>query len=264
MAQPVSAPISAPAKSHGKSVALVGAVVLVVVLGVALVGSFFAYNWWKGNTEVAGNGSSGTNGTGTGTNNGEATTTSLEFGRYWLEVLPPGLIAEPMRVAGAVPLMSGQAFKFHFELQQDGYLYIVGPGQGSKPTAFLTEKPANISGLDSNQVTKGTDFSFPNGIEKWLELDKKPGTEDYTIIFTPVKLSSPAFFTEQATAEPLSETEHSEFENFVAQNKTTEPVTELNDKDGSAPFVAIKVPAARDAQSPVIFRVRIQHKLAKD
>ena len=156
-----------------------------------------------------------------------------------------------MRVAGgAVPLKSGQAFKFHFQLEQDGYLYIVGPGENSKPTAFLTEKPATISGLENNQVSKDTDFSFPDGIEKWLELDKKPGTEDYTIIFSPVKISSPAFFTEQATGKPLSETEQSEFEAFVAEKKTVEPVTELNDKNDAAPFVAIKVPGARDTGSP--------------
>ncbi|HKO60973.1 MAG TPA: protein kinase [Pyrinomonadaceae bacterium] len=249
------APVVVPTKSRGKSVALVAAVVLILLVGVVGVGGFLAYNWFKGDGEVATNGTTGTTGT------TRANTGPTEFGRYWLEVLPPGLVAEPTRVAGgSVPLRSGQAFKFHFQLEQDGYLYIVGPGQGSKPTAFLTEKPAALSGLDSNQVSKGTDFSFPDGIEKWLELDKKAGTEDYTIIFSPGKLSSPAFFTEQATGEPLSETEQSEFEAFVAQNKTVEPITELNDKNSSAPFVAIKVRGARDAESPVIFAVRIQHK----
>jgi hypothetical protein len=256
--RPKPAAVSTPPRSRGKSVALVAGIVVVVLIAVVGVGGFFAYNWWKGQTDVAANGSAGTNGTAGKENTGS--TATAEFGRYWLEVLPPGLIAEPMRVAGAVPLTSGQAFKLHFELEQDGYLYIVGPGQGSKPTAFLTEKPADISGLDSNQVSEGTDFSFPNGLSKWLELDKKPGTEDYTIIFTPVKLASPTFFTEQATGEPLSETEQAEFEAFVSQFKTTEPVTELNDKNASSPFVTVKLPGARDAQSPVIFGVRIQHK----
>ena len=252
-------PASAPPKSRGKSVALITAIVFIVLIGIVGVGGFLAYNFLKGDGgEVAANGSSGTTGT---TSNTGATNTPTEFGRYWLEVLPPGLVAEPMRVAGgAVPLKSGQAFKFHFQLEQDGYLYIVGPGENSKPTAFLTERPATISGLENNQVSKDTDFSFPDGIEKWLELDKKPGTEDYTIIFSPVKISSPAFFTEQATGKPLSETEQSEFEAFVAEKKGVEPVTEPNDKNGSAPFVAIKVPGARDTGSPVIFRVRIQHK----
>jgi len=258
-AAPAVAPASAAPKSRGKSVALVAAIVFVLLIGVVGIGGFLAYNFLKGDGgEVAANGSSGTTGT---TGNTGTTNTPTEFGRYWLEVLPPGLVAEPMRVAGgAIPLKSGQAFKFHFQLEQDGYLYIVGPGENSKPTAFLTEKPATISGLDDNQVSKDTDFSFPDGIEKWLELDKKAGTEDYTIVFSPVKLSSPAFFTEQATGKPLSETEQSEFEAFVAQKKTVEPITELNDKDDAAPFVTIKVPGARDTGSPVIFGVRIQHK----
>lgn len=251
-------PASAPPKSRSKSLALVTAIVFILLIGIVGVGGFLAYNFLKGNGEVVANGNAGTTGT---TGNSGTTTTASEFGRYWLEVLPPGLIAEPMRVAGgAVPLKSGQAFKFHFQLEQDGYLYIVGPGENSKPTAFLTEKPAEISGLLDNQVSKDTDFSFPDGIEKWLELDKKPGTEDYTIIFSPVKLSSPAFFTEQATGKPLSETERSEFEAFVAEKKTVEPVTELNDKNDAAPFVTIKIPGARDTGSPVIFGVRIQHK----
>ncbi|HKO43609.1 MAG TPA: protein kinase [Pyrinomonadaceae bacterium] len=260
---PAVAAASAPPKSRGKSVALVAAVVFILLIGVVGVGGFLAYKFLKGDGgEVVANGNSGTTGT---TGNTGATNTPSEFGRYWLEVLPPGLVAEPTRVAGgAVPLTSGQAFKFHFQLEQDGYLYIVGPGQNSKPTAFLTEKPAAISGLENNQVSKDTDFSFPDGIEKWLELDKKAGTEDYTIIFSPVKLSSPAFFTEQATGKPLSETERSEFEAFVAEKKTVEPITELNDKNASAPFVAIKlpgkIPGARDSGSPVIFGVRIQHK----
>ena len=252
------APVSAPPKSRGKSVALVAAVVFILLIGVVGVGGFLAYNFLKSNGEVVANGNTGSTGA---TGNSGTTTTASEFGRYWLEVLPPGLVAEPMRVAGgAVPLKSGQAFKFHFQLEQDGYLYIVGPGENSKPTAFLTEKPAAISGLQDNQVSKGTDFSFPDGIEKWLELDKKAGTEDYTIIFSPVRLSSPVFFTEQATGKPLSETERSEFEAFVAEKKTVEPVTEVNDKNDAAPFVTIKIPGARDTGSPVIFGVRIQHK----
>ena len=257
-AAPAVAPAITPPNSRGKSVALVAAVVLILFVGVAAVGGFVAYNWLKGDGDVAANGSAGTTGT---TGNSGTNSSSGEFGRYWLEVLPPGLVAEPMRVAGgSVPLTSGQAFKFHFQLEHDGYLYIVGPGQDSKPTAFLTEKPAALSGLDNNQVSKNSDFSFPNGIEKWLELDKKAGTEDYTIIFSPVKLTAPAFFTEQATGEPLTETEVSEFESFVSQKKTVEPISEVNEKNGSAPFVNVKVPGSRDAQSPVIFNVRIQHK----
>ncbi|MDQ2938056.1 MAG: DUF4384 domain-containing protein, partial [Acidobacteriota bacterium] len=158
---------------------------------------------------------------------------------------------------------SGQAFKFHFEIGENGYLYIIGPGERNQPTAFLTDKPASISGLESNQVAAGSDFSFPSGMEHWLELDKKPGTETYTIVFSPQPLSSPAFLRSQATGKPLSETEQAELNDFLAKYKTNEPVTELNDKDGAEPFVSLKVPQSGDpknSHAPVVFDVRIQHK----
>jgi hypothetical protein len=243
-------------KSRGKSLALVGAVVLLLVLAVVGVGGFFAVNWFKAKPDASAKvakSSSGADPTA-----GSAAT--KEFGRYWLEVLPAAL-AEPQRVAGAVPLASGQAFKFHFEIEDDGYLYIIGPGEKSQPTAFLTDKPASVSGVDTNQVTKGSDFSFPSGTTHWLELDKKPGTEDYTIIFSRQPLSTPAFFNSEATGNPLTETEQSELNDFLAKNKSSEPVTELNDKDGAAPFVALKVAQSKGSNGePVIFHVRIQHK----
>ena len=240
-------------KSRGKSLALVGGAALLLILLVVGAAGFFAFNWWSGKP------SEKSSATGTDGTSGTSSAATTEFGRYWLEVLPSGLVAEPQRVAGAVPLKSGQAFKFHFELDEDGYLYIVGPGEGNQPTAFLTEKPASISGLDSNRVTKGSDFSFPSGLEHWLELDKKPGTENYTIVFTSEPLSAPAFFSQEATGKPLGDSEQAEFNTFLSQNKTSEPVTELNDK-GTEPFVTVKVPRSRGTGSPVIFGVRIQHK----
>lgn len=254
-------PVAAQPKSRGKSLIFVGAGVLVLILLLVGVGGIFAFNWFKTKPDsnaVAGN--KGKSSTSNGAGSGEVVTANREFGRYWLEVLPAGLVAEPTRVAGAVPLASGQAFKFNFNFNEDGYVYIVGPGERNQPTAFLTSKPAPVSGLESNQVSKGSDFSFPSGLEHWLELDKKPGTENYTIIFSPQALSSPAFFSGQATGQPLSETEQAEFNGFIAQHKTSEPVTELNDKDVTAPFVTVKVPQSTSADGPVVFEVRIQHK----
>jgi eukaryotic-like serine/threonine-protein kinase len=255
-------------KSRGKPLVFVGAGVLLLVLAVVGVGGFLVVNWLKGKAEINSNGA--TTGsrktTAKGANdptNSETAAVSSEFGRYWLEVLPNASVTEPLRVAGAVPLASGQAFKFHFELGENGYLYIIGPGERNQPTAFLTAKPAAMSGVESNQVTKGNDFSFPSGIERWLELDKKPGTEDYTIIFSREPLSSPTFLNSQATGKPLTAPEQAELNDFLTTYKTTEPVTEINDKDAEAPFVTVKVPRStevQDASRPVVFGVRIQHK----
>lgn len=252
-----------PQKSRGKSLVFVGAGVLVLILAVVGVGGFLAFNWLKAKPDESG--ASAGKGKNLANANGPGTGTSLPtaVAKYWLEVLPNSFAAQPTRVAGAVPLASGQAFKFHFEIGEDGFLYIIGPGEGNKSTAFLTRKPAAVSGLESNQVTKAEDFSFPSGIEHWLELDKKPGTETYTIIFSREPLTEPAIFSQQVTGKPLSESERAALNDFLAQHKTVEPVTELNDKDSSAPFVTVKLPqsqASKDSGAPLIFEVRVQHK----
>jgi serine/threonine protein kinase len=258
-------PVVTPQKSRGKPLVFVGAGVLLLVLVVVAVGGFFAVNWLRSRPDSSTGATTGNRKTTTKASDStrvEPTATS-ELGRYWLEVLPNSVVAEPMRVAGAVPLASGQAFKFHFELGENGYLYIIGPGERNQLTAFLTAKPAAISGLDNNEVSKGGDFSFPSGLEHWLELDKKPGTENYTIIFSPEPLSAPAFLSSQATGKPLSDTEQAELSDFLTKYKTSEPVTEINDKDAAAPFVTVKVPpraASENAGQPVIFEVKIQHK----
>ncbi len=233
-----------------------GVAIVLVLLIVVGVGGFFAIKWLTADTNnnsrgATGNGNTASNGTGTETR---------DLGRYWLEVPPETLIGEPVRVAGVVPLASGQPFKFHFEFTEDGYVYIVGPGEGSRPTAFLTAKPPPRSGLSSNKVTKGSGFTFPTGIERWLELDKNPGTEDYTIVFSPTPLTNPSFFNSQATGSPMTDQENQELAAFLAKYKTSEPQTELNDKNASAPFVSVKVPRTDTSGNPFIFGIRIQHQ----
>ncbi|HEV7683940.1 MAG TPA: serine/threonine-protein kinase [Pyrinomonadaceae bacterium] len=250
----VSQPEVAPKKSR-RALVLVGAVGLVLVLVVIVVGGYFALNRFRtgdGSVEVAGKGK-----TGTGTE--VSTTEAPEIGRYWLEVLP-NVLAEPQRVARPVALASGGAFKFHFEFGGSGYLYIIGPGEKNKPTAFLTNEPAEISGLQSNEVSKSSDFSFPSGVEHWLELDKKPGTEDYTIVFATERLSAPAFLNSQATGKPLGDTEQAEFQEFLTKYQTSEPAVEIDDKDAARPFVRVKVPQGKDSSAPLVFGIRIEHK----
>ena len=140
-----------PKKTAGKSFVLVGAVALLLILAVVGVGGFFAINYFKEKPQPADPAKGAVSST-------VPALSPVEVGRHWLEVLPDSLT--PMRVAGAVPLRSGQAFKFHFVFTEGGYLYIVGPGDGNRPTAFLTLYPAEISGLTSNLVTKGERFQF--------------------------------------------------------------------------------------------------------
>jgi len=251
-----SAPVAEPKKSRTKIFALAGAAVLVLALVVLGVGGVFAFNWFRPKP----GGDTITGGSTKPARPNSVAPASTEFGRYWLEVLPNALAAEPQRVASGTTLQSGQAFKFHFSPVEDGFLYILGPGEANKMTAFLTNKPATISGLQSNQAAKGTDFSFPNGIEHWLELDKKAGTENYTIIFTREQLRAPAFFDAQATGKPLTDSDETQLNEFFARYKTGAPVTEVNSGTSAEPFVTVKLPPPATEGGPVIFEIRIQHK----
>ena len=188
----------------------------------------------------------------------DASASLEETMRYSLEVeTTKG--GSTVRVAGVVPLASGQAFKFHFSPERDGYLYIVGPGAGNVPMTFLTAKPAPQSGVKTNEVKKGVDYVFPYGIGNWIILDKTPGTEDYTAIFSPTALTSPAFLNATAGS-TLTGAEQSELSKFKDEYKANAPKTDVVDESGKDPFVSVKVPQAKAEDGPVIFNIRIEHK----
>lgn len=253
---PAPKPQVAAKSSRRGPMMFAGAGVLVVILGAVGLGGFFAIKWLTANSN---NNSGGTSVSTNGASKGPAVE-AKDLGRYWLELLPESLIGEPVRVAGVVPLASGQSFKFHFVFSQDGYLYIVGPGEQNKPTAFLTAKPPALSGLESNQVKKGADLSFPSGVERWLKLDTKPGTEDYNIIFSPTPLAAPEFLSAQALGSPLTQQEQMELTALLTKYKTGESLTELNDSKPNEPFVMVKVPKTEASGNPIVFEIRIQHQ----
>jgi serine/threonine-protein kinase len=244
-----------PEKSGSKVPVLIGAGVLVLVLAAVAVGGLFAFSWFKAkpnpdDTRKA----AATSGT-------KTSVSPIEFGRFWLQVPEEGK-PDAIRAGDPVAMKSGQDFKFHFFPRQNGYLYIIGPGEQNLPTAFLTSKPAAESVLKTNEVKSGQDFTFPADSSTkfhWITLDEAPGTENYTIIFSPQPLAAPLFLREQATGKPLNETEQSELKEFLAKYKK-EPVTELNTKDASAPFVTVKVAPAETSGAPLVFDVRIQHE----
>jgi len=259
-------PAALPQESRGKPFILIGAVVLVLVLAVVGVGGFLALNWLKSKPEQPGStaekGATAPNGV-NGPGGTEPAAVTKDVVDYWLEVLPNKSPAQPIRVAVPVAMASGQAFKFHFKFSEAGYVYIVGPGEGNRPTAFLTLYPAEISGLQNNKVARGADFSFPKGDENWLTLDKKAGTETYNIIFSAGPLTEPGFFSAPVTGKPISESQKADWNSFLVKHQTSEPVTELNEKIASAPFVTVKVPQSQgqaDSNAPLVFVVKISHK----
>lgn len=251
--------VSAPevAKPSGRrSVFPVVAAVLALVVVLGGVGGFLLISWRNDKTPDSPAGNKNSTGS---ANTSEPSTAVKEVAQYWLEVLPDPSGTATARVSPTVPLASGQSFKFHFVLTIDGYVYIVGPGERNQPTTFLTTKPVALSGLVTNQAAKGSDFSFPNGADNWLTLDKKPGTEDYTIVVSPRRLDSPAFLNIEA-GHALTSSEQSEWTSFLAKNQADSAAVQVNDTNGKEPLVRVKIPSAPAAGEVIIINVRIEHK----
>ena len=244
---PAASPaVVAPARKS-KAGLLMGVAVVFVLLLVAGVGGFLLWKKSKSSSAIA---PSNTN------TPAEVATAPKEIGRYWLELEPAEEGGPKTKVGGLVPLASGQKLSFHFTFDEDGYVYIVGPGDKNQPTAFLTTKPARGTGLSTNKVSKGQEFSFPKG--NTLTLDEKPGTDRFTIIFSKSQLSSLSFLDEAVTFKPLSTSQQTDFKAFVSKYQETPPVIELDQSNASAPFVRLKT-ASDPSNNPLVFDIRIQH-----
>ena len=238
-ATPVVAPAS---KSHAGL--FIGLGVVLVVLLAAGVGGFLLWNKSRSSS--------------TGTSNVNTTTVAsagpVEMSRYWTEI---GKIGEQTtRLARPVPIASGQEFTFHFVFNEDGYLYIFGPGgKTNQPTAFLTTKPRADTGVTSNKVVKGVEFSFPNG--NTLTLDKNPGTDNFLVVFSKTPLASPSFMDDAVTGNPLPAGQQAELKTFVSKYQGR-PVTEIDESNPGAPFIKVKV-ATQQSDDPIVFDIHIQH-----
>ncbi|HKG81232.1 MAG TPA: DUF4384 domain-containing protein, partial [Pyrinomonadaceae bacterium] len=239
--------VARPASSKGKAGLLIAAVVVLIVTVAAGVGGFWLWNRSRSITTA---GSSGPNVNGSG----EVANVPAEISRYWLELAP-----QSTRVAGLEPIASGKSFKFHFTFNEEGYLYIFGPGGDSnQPTAFLTTKPLARTGVKSNKVTNGVEFSFPSGSGNNLTLDKNAGTDSFTVIFSRTQLPSPSFLNEPVTGEPLSASQQDELKSFVGKYQEKRTIAELDESNGRAPFVRVKATPDQTG-NPIVFDIRIQH-----
>jgi hypothetical protein len=186
-----------------------------------------------------------------------STTAKVEALSYWIEAFERADRKEGERVAraGAISLASGQQFKFHFSPDARGYFYVVGPGEGNAPTMFLTAQPTGV--LKTNQAAAGSDFAYPYGAGQTLELDKNPGTEEYTVIYSATPLLAPRFLAERA-GHTLTPAEQKELDDLRARAQTA--ATTLDVKDiGLTRVVAVNVPD-RDAARLVVFDIRIEHQ----
>jgi len=244
--------LTTPTASKGKAGLLIGVVIVFVILVVAGVGGFLVWNKMRSNRTTT-------------TTNANTTAVvpnaPVEVGRYWLKLKPAQEGGQRTQVAALVPIASGQSFKFQFTFSEDGYLYIIGPGEKNQPTAFLTTKPAANTGVTSNKVSKGLEISFPRDDsrnENDLTLDQKPGTDQFTIIFSKTPLSSPSFLSEPVSGNPLSTEQQAELKAFVSRFQSKPPVIGLDESNVQAPFVTVKA-TPDQTNNPIVFDIRIQH-----
>jgi serine/threonine-protein kinase len=243
----------APTRKSKAPLVIVG-VLLVLILG-GSVGGYLIWNSLRTKTPPQ----PATN------SNANPPSASKEVARYWLEVSPPTQKAQSSVVVPEIPIASGQLFKFHFVPSQDGYLYIVGPGEHNQLYCFLSEKPdLKATGWLNNAVKQGVNISFPagsrpNGDERWLGLDTKPGTETYTLIFSPTPLDTPRFLKDAKPLDQLTAAEEQELSAFIEKYKNGS-VFEYKKDDPSAPFVSVKSGGSTPTDNPLVLAVRIEHK----
>ncbi len=180
-----------------------------------------------------------------------------EVARYWIEVNGGGA----NRAGDLIKMRSSQEFKFHFSPNENGYVYIIGPGAKNAPTIFLSAQPGAMSGLDTNEVGSGTDFAFPSDSilkANFIRLDETPGTDEFTFVFSPSPIATPTFFAGPSQHE-LTSDELKQWSDFQAQAKANATTLEVI-KTGASPQTAVKVPQNGPENASVVFSVRIEHK----
>jgi serine/threonine protein kinase len=243
---PQVTPAPAPKRAKSSVGLIVGLVVALGILATAGIGGFLLYSKLKRTPSTPAQGTTVT------------PVAATEVSRYWLMLEPASAKEAPTRVAGLVPIASGQSFQMRFVFAEGGYVYIVGPGgDNNEPTAFLTTKPAPQTGLENNEAKAGSEFSFPKG-DGLLSLDKKPGTDKFTVVFSKARLESPEFLNVPVTGKPMPANQLGEFNDFVRKYMQNIPVLELDGTNNQAPFVRVKVNSDQ-LGNPIVFEVRIQH-----
>jgi serine/threonine protein kinase len=249
---PAVAPQPAPPARRGNALLFAG-IGLVVLLLIAGGGGYVVMHTMMNKSP----GTSSSN-PGTTTSGGADVAAGHEVGRFWLQVNDP---SNAVRAGEAVTMLSGQQFKFHFSPSENGYVYIIGPGENNTPTTFLTGKPAQEFGVRSNEIKSGDDFTFPQDTGKavnWLNLDKHAGSDEFTVIFSGQQLTTPEFLS-AASLHALNQDEQKQLSDFLTRAKANLLGTEVI-KTGASPFVSVKVPQTAPEGAPVVFKVKIDHQ----
>jgi hypothetical protein len=181
-----------------------------------------------------------------------------EVARYWVEVNTDNSDAS-IRAGELISMRSGQELKFHFSPNENGYLYILGPGEKNALTIFLSGQPGPMSGLETNEVKSGTTFTFPEDTmlkANFIRLDETAGTDEFVFVFSPSAITTPAFFS-GASQHQLTVEELKQWTDF--QGRAEQAKAEVI-KTGATSQTAVKVPQNVPENTSVVFTVRIEHK----
>ncbi len=182
--------------------------------------------------------------------------TRVDALRYYLEIAPLG--NGPTRATGLKPLAAGSQFKFHFKPKEDGYLYIVALGKGGMLQTFLTDKPMAASGVITNRVEAGRDFSFPEGEGKWFMIQRDADTTPFIVIYSSKPMKTPGFLS-GPSGRDLTQTEVQELAELTKRLSTSTPeVVAVVDND--QPSVTVQVPTERPSDKPLIFDIKIDKR----
>jgi hypothetical protein len=234
---------------------LVGAIVVVLLIVMGAGG----FGLWR-YLSSRGTGKPANTTTDANTTTTDAAAPLHEVARYWIEVNTENS-RDANRAGELISMRSGEELKFHFSPNENGYLYIIGPGNENAPTIFLSGQPGAMSGLETNEVKSGTSVSFPEDTmlkANFIRLDETPGTDEFVFVFSPSAITTPAFFA-GASQHQLTADELKQWADFQAQAKANAATIEVI-KTGASPQTAVKVPQNGPENASVVFRVRIEHK----
>jgi hypothetical protein len=186
---------------------------------------------------------------GSGAANPPVGETVVEAMRYYLEVESEPERAE--RVGGDNPVVRGRFLKFHFTPGRSGYLYIIAPGERGRRVAFLTAQPNSAWRVKDNRLEAGTDYSFPPGQDKWIEVARGANSRTYTVIFAPKPLDQPRFLAGPADRDltAAEEGELDELQKRFGQGVSVDPQYAQS---------IVAIPAERVSGEPFLFEIKFR------
>jgi len=236
-----------------RSASGVGMMISVLILA----GAVSAYRIWN-----PGRSGAGTSVTPLGAGPSESSSSAAaqparaEVMSYYLEMESAG--GQAVRATGLEPLAVGETFKFHLIPSADGYLYMIAPEKNNALTTFLTGQPTPDSGVRTNRVEAGVDYSFPAGKDNWIKIGREGKLTTFTVIFSPHPLTTPGFLAAPAER-ALTAAEQQEFESLRRQFGASAPESAV-EMGRHQPSVTISLPKGRAQSGPLLFDIPIQSR----